>query len=520
MYGDFRSNSAHPMALHARELAAMGHACAAAVPSDVEAAGELHDVRFAPVAYSQALAAPEKLFPDGRPADVVHAWTPREGVRHFVTSYLARHAAPWVVYLEDNEEWIARSALAMAAIPEAVLHQHTEAVISAWTPPGMPHVLKHRAFVGLADAAVVIQDKLKSEVPPWVPCTTVMPGVDLDLFAPRAPDAALRERYGAKEGERLIVYPGGLNDFTRPGLIALCRTVQLVNRAGVPCRLLRSGPVALDFLGDFPAEAAAAITDIGLVPRDQLPALLSLADVFVQPGKPDAFEDLRLPGKLPELLATGRPVVLPDANIAHMLRDGVDAVLHRTGTPEEIAGKCLELFAQPERARSIGAAGRAFADAHFDPVAQASRLLDVYERARAAFDAQACARVWKDATPRTPVNSLLASRLRWLAEHSTQPPDARCLLRAHAESIEASLARMRALETGMTERDEHIAGVERSLGDAREQVQEYGSLAHDFRLRFLAAEAELEAIRASGSWKVTAPLRALAHLISSFGRRP
>ena len=41
MYGDFGSNSAHPLSLHARELAAAGHDCVAAVPSNVESAGAL-----------------------------------------------------------------------------------------------------------------------------------------------------------------------------------------------------------------------------------------------------------------------------------------------------------------------------------------------------------------------------------------------------------------------------------------------------------------------------------------------
>jgi hypothetical protein len=48
--------------------------------------------------------------------------------------------------------------------------------------------------------------------------------------------------------------------------------------------------------------------------------LLALADLLVQPGKPDAFNDYRFPSKLPEFLSVGRPVILPDTNIAkHMV---------------------------------------------------------------------------------------------------------------------------------------------------------------------------------------------------------
>jgi glycosyltransferase involved in cell wall biosynthesis len=313
MYGDFRSNSAHPMALHARELAAAGHDCVAAVPSNVQSADSLGTRSFRPVLYGEALEHPERLFRDGRPADILHAWTPREGVRKFVTAYLARRPTPWVVYLEDNERWIANTALALTGMREETILQHTGEVISTWTPDGVPHVLRYESFIGLADAAVVIQDKLRPEVPPWVPCSTVMPGVDLEAFFPRPPDPALRQRYAVAGDARVIVYPGGLNDFTRPGLEALCRAVGMINAAGTACTLLRSGPVALDFLDRLPPEAAGAVRDLGALPRSDLPALFSLADLFVQPGKPDPFEDLRLPGKLPELFASGRPWCCPRA---------------------------------------------------------------------------------------------------------------------------------------------------------------------------------------------------------------
>jgi len=512
MYGDFGGNSAHPMALHARELHALGHACAAAVASNVESIRELVDPRFRPMLYADVLRDPASVFPDGRPADILHAWTPREGVRRFVTQYQSRTPTPWVAYLEDNEEWIARTALAAVRIPPERLLEHSDEVLGTWTPEGMPHPLKFRPFVALADAAAVIQEKLAVEVPPWVPCTTVMPGVDLERFAPRAPDAALRERFGVASHERVIAYPGGLNDFTRPGLETLCRMVGVINARGVPCRLLRSGPVAIDFMERLPPEARAAVTDLGPLPRDEVPRLLALADVLVQPGRHDPFEDLRLPGKLPELFATGRPVVLPDTNIAHLLRDGVDAVVHRTGTPEEMAEKCLELFTDPERARRIGEAGRRFAQAHFDPRVQAKRLLDVFEATRATFDPQLAGALWSGATPDTPLPALLARRLRLMATGGATPrATGRALLESYARYIDFAAARMAGLETGMRVRDETLDPLRRELATLRDEAQ---SLRHALAER----GQEVEAIRASLSWRVTRPLRMVLRLLSRSSR--
>src|SRR5215472_5595185 len=111
LYGDFTSNSANPLVLYARELHARGHKCAIAVPSNPESISLHENPAFAPILYRDALASQESIFPDGRPADVIHACTPREVVRRFVTSYMTRRPTPLVIYLEDNESWISKHVL-------------------------------------------------------------------------------------------------------------------------------------------------------------------------------------------------------------------------------------------------------------------------------------------------------------------------------------------------------------------------------------------------------------------------
>jgi len=492
LYGDLDSNSAIPLELHARELHRMGHRCAVAVPAASPRATPRGERALRVLAYEEALADPQAIFPGGA-ADVVHAWTPREGVRRFVTSYLVKRPTAWIIYLEDNEDWIARAALALGGMPGERVLEQTEAAIAIRTPEGMPNVLHYRSFIGMADAAVVIQPKLAAEVPPWLHCETVMPGVDLQAFAAARPDPHLAKRYGVVEGERVLVYPGGLNDFTRPGLETLCRAVGIINRHGVRCRLLRCGPVALDFLDRLPPETAAAVTDLGVLPRDDLPGLLALADVLVQPGRHDEFEDLRLPGKIPELLASGKPVVLPDTNIAFLLRDGIDAVFHHSGSPDEIAQKCLDLFADPARAAAIGAAGWRFAEQHFDPRAQAMLLENVYRAACESFDAGVTAQTWTSNAADTPVPALLARRLRLLAARAMPDPRAR-VLEGFARCIESALDRTRGLDAALTAR---IAEVE------------------SLKQRLDIANSRASAMERSLSWRITQPVRALGRLLAS-----
>jgi glycosyltransferase involved in cell wall biosynthesis len=527
LYGDFSSNSIHPLALYAREFDRCGHSCVVAVPNNLETVHQCPNAFFHPLLYGDVLNDPESVFPDGRPADVIHAWTPREVVRRFVTSYMVKRPTPLIVYLEDHESWISCRAL---GFEDATLVQQTEQGISERMPDALSHPFRYNSFIGLADAVAVIQDKLEIEVPPWVHCETVMPGVDLEFFSPRAADPMLRKQYGVAENERVIVFPGGLNGFTRPLLETLCRVVFLINEQGYPCRLLRTGPFALDFIDQLPSEATAVINDLGVLPRSELPDLLALADVFVQPGKIDPFEDLRLPGKLPEFLAMGRPVVMPDVNIAHLFEDGVDAVLTRTGSAEEIAIKCIGLFYDPQQADRIGQAGRRFAEKHFDTKSQTRRMTNVYKIACDNFDLEIATKVWRIEDENTPIAILLARKLRLLADSHNTKFDFEVgeILKEHARYIELMQLRVKGLEAGMVERDGlvhdkevHIDNLNHIIDERDGQITGLTQAMHDKEVQISNLNHALEEreeqissliqtvaeIRRSTSWRLTGPIR-------------
>src|SRR5688572_11194657 len=468
LYRDFVANSANPLVLYARELHLSGHECAVAVPENLETVSQHENVAFRPVLYSDVLSSPASVFPDGRPADVVHACTPREVVRKFVTSYMAKQPTALVIYLEDNEGWISTRALDFT---DATLYQQTERAISERLPDALSHPFRYDSFVGLADAAAVVQDKLRAFVPPWVHCTTVIVGADIEVFSPRPPSPSLRNRYGISENEKVIVYHGSLNQFNRPAIQSLCTAVGLIRQRGVPCRLLRTGEGPLDFLGELPRNTALAISDLGLLPRNALPDVLALADVFVQPGKPDPFEDLRLPGKIGEFLAMGRPVIMPNTNIAGLFKDGVDAVVLQTGNPDEIASRCIELFSDPKRAAEIGRAGRLMAERYFDARVQAHLLEDTYMAALKVFDPVIARDVWNASAGNGPVALLLSRRLKLLAERNGMGMDAN-MLREHARYIELVQQRVSGLEARLTEWDQEIVTLKQEIAMLRQPLVE------------------------------------------------
>ena len=490
LYGDFTSNSANPLTLYARELRSAGHNCAIAVPSGLETVSLYEDRAFRPVLYEDVLAQPTAVFPDGRVADVIHACTPREVVRRFVTSYLAKSPTPLVVYLEDNERWIALHEL---GLQENTLRGETDLNIAQILPDGLSHPFRYPSFVGLADAVALIQDKLKNEVPPWVHCQTVMIGVDLQLFSPQQPDARLRKKYGVGETDRVIVYHGGVDQFKKSAIETLCKAIGIINHRGYPCRLLRTGIRPLDFLDTLTAESRSKISDLGLVPKAELPGILSLADVFVQPGEIDPFEDLRLPGKIPEFLGMARPVVIPDVNIAHLFADGINAVLLRTGSAEEIADKCIELFSDPEKADAIGRAGRLLAEQYFDVKSQARRLEQLYKVSCANFDPGLSSAIWQRENLNEAVPLRLARKLRLLAELGKRQSECSTgdLFIEHARYIELMHQRVKGLEQGI---DGATVTLRRAIAER---------------------DKEIQSLLASTSWRLTQPLRTARAFLAS-----
>ncbi len=377
LYGDFTCNSALHVAALANELIERGYDCVVAGPSHKETITTLPRARFMALEFAERddLAA---YFVDHRGPAFVHAWTPRENVRRFASDIRADYGVPVFVHLEDNEAAILASALGR---PVDELLRLPAAELDALVPEHLSHPRQAAEFLRSAAGVTTIVDRLREFVPAGVPALTFWPAADPAVYHPRPINHELRRSLGLSPADTVLFYHGNVHAANAAEVASLYEAVARLNRRGRPTYLVRTGRDDAGLMTG-PAEAIRSrLLHLGfLAAAGFIPDVMQLADYFVQPGQPGAFNDYRFPSKLPEFFALGRPVVLPRSNLGAVVRHGEDAYVLADANAETITEAILELQANPELVARLSAGAVAFAEREFSWKASASRLLEFYRR--------------------------------------------------------------------------------------------------------------------------------------------
>ena len=143
--------------------------------------------------------------------------------------------------------------------------------------------------------------------------------------------------------------------------------------------MIRTGRDFCSFLGPDEEWAYKISIELGQIPYQEIPPLLGLADTLVQPGADNSFNEYRLPGKLPEFFAMGRPVVLPQTNVGRFVEDGKEGVVLDKVDALGIVETVLKLRGDKGQAERLAAGAVAFAREHFDWKKNANALAAFYE---------------------------------------------------------------------------------------------------------------------------------------------
>jgi glycosyltransferase involved in cell wall biosynthesis len=373
---NFSGQSAYHVHSIAKELAEHGCVCILCVPDGAKSAAQHVKPAVPVINYNDALKK-GLVFPDGCDPTLIHCWTPREHVRQFTETLVEQYGCPYVVHLEDNEREILNRELdGMRYEDVEKLHPIAQNLV---IPPHRIHPWHHWRFMNAAAGSTVLMDRLFEHVPDGIPGLVVWPGYD-EIFAnvPTVFQSKLRKKYDISDNAFVILYSGNFHAVNQSEIRKMLVALALLKRQGIPLHFIKTGINELPDIFE-PKILDTFMTDLGFVPRLELPELLAIADVLIQPGTSDAFNDYRFPSKLPEALISRKPVILPRSNLGRFLDDGVNALITQTGRIDELVDKIITLFENPDLRRTIGANGQAFAREHLQWGIAAEKILTFYK---------------------------------------------------------------------------------------------------------------------------------------------
>jgi alpha-maltose-1-phosphate synthase len=246
-----------------------------------------------------------------------------------------------------------------------------------------------RTAIESADAVIAVSDGMRRDVLAAYPAVdparlhVVHNGIDAEQFAPR-PDAAVVGTLGVDPGRPFALFVGRIT--RQKGVLHLLRAA-----ASLPTDaqlvLCASSPDEPQIAREMAAGVAAlTATHPGVVwvdrqlPRRELIALMSSATVFVCPSVYEPLGIVNLEAMACETAVVasavgGIPEVVIDGETGLLVAyDPDDPASFESGLATAIGS----LLDDPERARGLGAAGRARAVAEFGWAAVARRTAEIY----------------------------------------------------------------------------------------------------------------------------------------------
>jgi glycosyltransferase involved in cell wall biosynthesis len=214
--------------------------------------------------------------------------------------------------------------------------------------------------------------------------TVILPiMVDCDEYRSDAPPNA---------DPRLVTYVGMLNE-KKDGVVSLMTAFSRVARDFPDVNLRLVGDSEDTRISNVPEfrrlaedlDIADRVEFTGQVRRDDVRRYLREASVLVLARPSSQQADAGFPTKLGEYLASGRPaVVTRTSDIAEYLTDGRSAYLVPPDDVGALAEKLGEALADPDRAATVGAAGRRVAEERFDYRVATGVLVEALRRLRGA----------------------------------------------------------------------------------------------------------------------------------------
>jgi glycosyltransferase involved in cell wall biosynthesis len=349
--------------------------------------------------------------------------------------------------------------------------------------------------------------------------------LDTDAFSP-LPKAEAKQSLGLDAQVVTLLFVAEFGNKRRKGFRELTAAVQhclaepafrsLADNEGIRALCLGRPSDEIASLG-IPAMSLGYLTS-----EDEIRQAYSAADIFVLPSLED-----NLPNTLLEAMSCGTPAAaFAVGGVPDVIGDGVTGLLAPPGDTRQLSRAILSLALDPRRREMMGHKCRAMMIEEYALVIQARRYVELY---REMHQKQA------KPTPAVPVEGDAPVRLETaVGPHFQQIYDA-VLFKAlkeyapakerghhpgtkHMEQLQQQRRALQHLRQQLQQRDEDFKQKNEQLRQKDEQLKQ-----KDHSLGQLAAQnreltLQLNQLRDSWSWKITAPFRKAADVVTKRNR--
>lgn len=249
--------------------------------------------------------------------------------------------------------------------------------VLAWLENTIPRwvdgVTVHSQFLKNRLLTIGVPEARLLHLPSCVDTTRFQPAAEANL-------AAWRERL-ALGNSRTLCYVGTLALASHPVDLLLYALATLVEQVDNLVLCLVGGGADLPALQKLASQLgiADACRFVGRVPPEEIPSLLRLAEISVDPVLDDLVAQARWPLKIVESIAAGVPVVTGDVGDRRiMLGDGKAGLLVEPGNAMALAQALAEILLNPALSAQLKAGCSAQAQC-YDVVAWTACLLRFYQ---------------------------------------------------------------------------------------------------------------------------------------------
>lgn len=302
--------------------------------------------------------------------DIAHLWTPRYIPSLVGIEAKRAHGSRLIVHYEDNEKvlydfWRKRPCSKGSMI--WAINPKTFAMLNE-----------------LADCFTAICEPLRAYLTKRHNKNTFLlyPGADLKRFRPMAKDPNLMDKF-ALQNRIVLMYAGTIHDANLEDFVSVVEALAAIKNRYAQIMLVHCG---LDICGqNIPRRVSDLgvqknILFLGRIDFRMMHRYLSIADILIQPGRNNDFNEYRLPAKLPEYLAMGKPVIMFSAGIGEELVEGKEVLKLHHGDAGELAERIEELIINKELRNELSSGARRKAEEMFDWEKNAQGLIGIYEK--------------------------------------------------------------------------------------------------------------------------------------------